>query len=190
MAAVDGPRPLLVLFWAEEEEEEEEEEDSRNLFLLWPRSSSTTAVVCPRLVTLVHAYAVSPSFVSTPTLLGIMDGMDQKDSTHRALVVDSGSSMCRAGFACISRAVFLYVVVRPIVNGWYAPKGQLCSGSFAGIAPRAGFLPVVVQMLVIMAGMDQKERYVVPCRKLALHRRSSFSLSWCRCRFLWSRLLV
>ena len=65
---------------------------------------------------------------------------------------------------------------------------------FAGIAPRAVFLPVIVrpQMLVIMAGMDQKERYVAPCRKLWIFRgccsstRSSISLSWCRRRFPWS----
>ena len=38
----------------EKEEKEEEEEDSQNLFLLWPRSSSTTSVVCPWLVTLVQ----------------------------------------------------------------------------------------------------------------------------------------
>ena len=35
----------------EKEEKVEEEEDSQNLFLLWPRSSSTTAVVCPWPVT-------------------------------------------------------------------------------------------------------------------------------------------
>ena len=52
--------------------------------------------------------------------------MDQNDSTHRALVVDSGSGVCKAVFASFPRAVFLPVVFRP-------------------------------QMLVIMAGMDQKE---------------------------------
>ena len=40
---------------------------------------------------------------------GAMVGMDKKDSTHRALVVDSGSVVL-LGFPC---AVFLYVVVRP-----------------------------------------------------------------------------
>ena len=39
-------------------------------------------------------------------------------------------------------------------------------------APRAVFLPGVFrpQMQVIMAGMDQKERYVAPCRKLRIFR--------------------
>ena len=45
--------------------------------------------------------------------LGAMVGMDKKDSTHRALVVDSGSGMCWCGFAGFPCAVFLYVVVRP-----------------------------------------------------------------------------
>ena len=39
--------------------------------------------------------------------------MDQKDSTDRALVADSGRGICRAGSAGLSRAVFRYVVVRP-----------------------------------------------------------------------------
>ena len=42
-------------------------------------------------------------------------------------------------------------------------EGQFLQwAGFAGIAPRAVFLPFVFkpQMLVIMAGMDQKERYM------------------------------
>ena len=74
----------------EEEEEEEEEEDSQNLFLSWPRSSSTAAVVCPWLVTLVQCLR-SVLFVCRQAYAASMDGTDQKDSTHRALVVDSGS---------------------------------------------------------------------------------------------------
>ena len=35
--------------------------------------------------------------------------MDQNDSTHRTLVVDSGSGICRVGFAGFPRAVFLFV---------------------------------------------------------------------------------
>ena len=50
-------------------------------------------------------------------------------------------------------------------------------GWFTGIAPRAVFLLVVYRpkMLVIMAGMDQKERYVAPCRKLRIFRSCSSS---------------
>ena len=41
--------------------------------------------------------------------------MDQKDRTQRALVVGSGSGMCRAGFSWYfsPRAVFFSVFVRP-----------------------------------------------------------------------------
>ena len=62
---------------------------------------------------------------------------------------------------------------------------------FAGGDARHVMFPSVVrpQMLVIMAGMDQKERYVAPCSNLRIFRSccssstSSISLSWCRGRF-------
>ena len=46
-----------------------------------------------------------PSVVARPRMLRIMASMDQKDSTLRALIVDSSSGTCRAGFAwyCASR---------------------------------------------------------------------------------------
>ena len=76
----------------------------------------------------------------------ILSDMDQEDSSLRALVVIPGRGMCTAGFT------------------GYA-------------APRAVFLPVVLrpQMLVITAGMDQKECYVSPCRKLRIFRSCSSS---------------
>ena len=49
-----------ALWVKEEEEKEKEEEDSQNLFLLWPRSSSTTEVVCSWLVTLVQCFCSVP----------------------------------------------------------------------------------------------------------------------------------
>ena len=104
------------------------------------------------------SHAVFPSFVGRTQLQGIMDGMDQNDSTHRALVLDSGSGICQAGFACFPRAVFLYVVVRPKMLRIMAGMDQrdsyavrwfcwYCTSRF-------------------MAGMDQRELYVAPCRKL------------------------
>ena len=45
------------------------------------------------------SHAVFLSFVCRTQLLGIMDGMDQNDRTHRALVVDCGSGICKAGCA-------------------------------------------------------------------------------------------
>ena len=44
-----------------------------------------------------------------------MVGMDQYDSSHRTLIVDPGSGTCRCGFAGFPSAVFLYVVVRPLM---------------------------------------------------------------------------
>ena len=118
------------------------------------------------------SHAVFPSFVGR-TQPGIMDGMDQNDSTHHALVVDSGSGICKAGFASFPRAVFLYVVVRPKML-WTRGTVMQWAG-FAGVALRAVFLPVVVrpQMLVIMGGMDQRDSYV-----------ARFWRTWC----LWFRL--
>ena len=43
--------------------------------------------------------AVFPSFVGRSQLPGIMDDMDQNGSSLRALVFDSGTSICKDGFA-------------------------------------------------------------------------------------------
>ena len=57
-------------------------------------------------------HVMFPSVVDRPRMLGTMAGLNQKDRIHRALVVDSGSGICRAGFACIApRVVFLCFVV-------------------------------------------------------------------------------
>ena len=70
-------------------EKEEEEEASQNLFLMWPCSSSTTSgLFC----CFGAPHAVFPSFVGRTQLLRIMDCMDQNDSTHYALVDDSGKA--------------------------------------------------------------------------------------------------
>ena len=71
-------------------------------------------------------HAVFPSFVGRTQLLGIMDGMDQNDSTLRALVV--GSGICKAGFAGVApRAVFL-------------PAGHRCLSSWPVWTRRSGTL--------------------------------------------------
>ena len=84
--------------------------------MLWPRSS-TAAVVCAMLVFLVVMHLVQCSIWSSP---GLRCSASWPIWTGRtvsrefgALVVDSGNGLCRAGFAGFSRAVFLFVVVRP-----------------------------------------------------------------------------
>ena len=59
-------------------------------------------------------HVMFPSGVARPRMLCIMADMDQKDSTHRALVVNHGSGLCMVGFTDDSapRAVFL-PLVRP-----------------------------------------------------------------------------
>ena len=53
--------------------------------------------------------------------------MDQNDSTHGALVVDSGSGICQAGSAGFPHAVSLYVVVRPKMLRIMAGMNQMDS---------------------------------------------------------------
>ena len=94
---------------------------------------------------------VSPSVVARPRMLCIMAGMDQKDSyaadqkdsTHRALVVDSGSGIRRAGFFLALRLTLCFLCTRQ------------------------------AQMLRIMAGLNQKDCseatllpffFKIPCR--------------------------
>ena len=131
-------------------------------------------------------------------MLGIMAGMDQKVCCETALVVGSGMSM--GGFAGFftSRWVpfpgvqaqmlgimagvnqkdfFAFLFLQWHVPGWYS-WCTLCS-MFPSFFGR-------LVMLGITAGMDQKEGYVAPCRKLLKIRscssstRSSSSSSWCR----------
>ena len=78
--------------------------------------------------------AVFPSVVVRPAMLGIMAGMDEKDSG--ALIVDSGSVMCKARFAGYDtpRAVFPLVVSLAV----YA------RGDSTGAVLGQGDMPVVV----------------------------------------------
>ena len=81
-------------------------------------------------------------------------------------------------------------------HGWYEPKGQLFIGLVLLVILHLAlcFLPSCQaqdacrqarRQVCIMAGMDQKDGYVVPCRKLREIRscrsstRSSSSSSWC-----------
>ena len=129
------------------------------------------------------SHAVFPSFFSRPQRPGILVCMDEKDSNAVAAPVFVYiNNTCYAGFACCD-------------------------------APRTVFLTVDdwPLMLGIIAGMDQKERYVAvllfTCPLCATtgavvfgvqktadfcssssSTRSSTSLSYCRGRFSWSSL--
>ena len=66
-----------------------------------------------------------PSVVVRPKMLGIMAGMDQKD--NGALIVDSGSGMCKARFPGFSpHFVFLLLSAGPR-PGRYVPEAQFCN---------------------------------------------------------------
>ena len=84
--------------------------------------------------------AVFSSVVARPEMLGVMVGMDQKDSIPR----DGGYARRR--------------LLQWHVHGWFSWY----------FSPRNGFLSVVgkPKKLGIMAGMNQKDRYVARCRRL------------------------
>ena len=90
-----------------------------------PRSSPTVAVGRSWLVLLMLMHFVlCSSVVVRLKMLGIMPGMDQKDSSLFSWPRSSptfGSGMCLAGFAGDGtfHAVFTSV--------WYEPEGQVCS---------------------------------------------------------------
>ena len=132
-----------------------------------------------------------------PLLLGNTAGMDQKDSIFVVVIA-----------VAYARLVLLVSLV-PLCSllsrsgpdaphhGRYQPEGLLFSGLVLLVILHLAlcFLPCCQSLdacrqarrqVCIMAGMDQKEGYVVPCRKLRKIRsccssaRSSSSSSWCR----------
>ena len=161
-----------------QEEKEEKEEDSPILFLLWPRSSSTTAVVCSWLVTLVQfsAFAVSLSFVGRSVLPGIMDGMDQYNSFHLArrrprhwlmlgwffwnFTSRCVPSCCRQAPRC-SASCPLWTRRRTVMRSFLAVA---CARFGLLVFCTLRCVPQVVFSLMpcIMAGMDQRDSFVAP----------------------------
>ena len=108
-----------------------------------------------------------PSGVVGPEMLGIMVGIDQKDSC--ALIVDPGSVMCKARFAGFSlRFVFSLVVGRPVGRSVWTRSTIMYLAGFTGDdAPRAvlPFIVVKPMMLGIMAGVTQVEICLKEYRK-------------------------
>ena len=75
--------------------------------------------------------AVFPSVVLGPEMLGILAGMYQKDSG--ALIVDSGSDMCKARIAGFTpRYVFPLVVGRPAGRSVWTRRTILQLACFTG----------------------------------------------------------
>ena len=72
-------------------------------------------------------------------------------------------------------------------HGWYEPQGELLSGLVLLVILHLAlcFLPCcrLAPGARIMAGMDQKEGYVVPCGKLRNIRSCSSSRSFCSWRY-------
>ena len=105
----------------------------------------------------VPLHAVFPSVVVRPVMLGIMARLDQKD--NGALIVDSGSGMCKARFPGFSpRFLFPLVVGRPAGRSVWTRSTILQLAGFTGDNPPHAVLPSVVvkpNMLGIMAGMPR-----------------------------------
>ena len=140
--------------------------------------------------------AVFPVAYDWPSLLGNTAGMDQKDNFFVVVM------------ALAYAKLVLLVSLVPLCSflswsgpdaphhGQYPPEGLLFSGLVLLVILHLTLFPSCCQALdacrqsrrqvCIMAGMDQKDRYVVPCRKLWKIRswssstRSSSFLSICR----------
>ena len=158
-----------------------------------PRSSSTAAVACSCLVSLVECIcAVFPSFVLEVA----------------TLIVDSGSGMFIIA-VFTPRAVFPSVVARPRCSASWpvCTRKDSCCGmykaGYAGCgAPRAVFVSLVRRPMTagIMAGMVQKDSYSGMCKAgifgetgdsaVAVRRRSSTSLSCRKDSSPWPILVV
>ena len=141
-------------------------------------SSSSSPVVAQRLIPIW-----TPQLPYTCGRRSFCTAAVRSTSLWPALVIGSGSGSCWAGFASFSCAVPLRCRQAQDAphRGWYAPKGQLRSGLvFCWLRCTSRCLPVFVRplMLVIMVGMDQKECYVVPCRKTA----DALQLQFIECR--------
>ena len=102
MATVDGPCRLFLVLCEEEEEKEEEEASTSS-------GGADTAMW-------VWTRSLSPWF-GVPCVHWRIAGV-------AALVVDSGSGMCLAGFSGAPRAVFPFIVGWPV---WSRQCRKLCS---------------------------------------------------------------
>ena len=132
--------------------------------------------------------AVFPLVILRPEMLGIMAGMDLKDSG--ALFVDSGSDMCKARLAgLLPRYVFLWLSAGPLCSCScrYDSEGELPRG----VPQNCVFSSLVRQWIQIYVCLQRPGfwfRTAVNCGNsvVAAHRWSSIFLSWCRCGFPWS----
>ena len=119
--------------------------------------------------------AVLLFLVVRPKMLGIMAGMDQKDSYALFL----GSGMCKAWFAGIFHLALCSSCGSghdALHRGRYGPEGQLCCETSSRC--------VVTCLLCAMTGaVSYRVQKTADFPQLQHSARSSTSLSWCRRRF-------
>ena len=170
--------PALAQGGQEEKEEEEEEEASQNFFLSWPRSSSTTAVTFPMLVSLVQCSRCVLFACRQAKLLDIMDEYLRSSSTLAVACAE----LVLLVFLFSSRWVpFRCRLAQDAPHhGRHATKGQLCAlrsrqwhvqGSFCwylhlALCSSFGFQAV---MTCIVAGMGQRDSYAARLRHAVVH---------------------
>ena len=186
MASVDPPPSTL-----EDEEEEEEEVDASDLLplLSWPRSTSTTAVVFPRLVTLVTMHFTVCSFVQDKAARH--HGRYGPECQSSAFVVDLAVAL--AGLVCwycssplcsflLSPCLMLGIMAGMHHKDSYAlfvSCSGLCKARFADILNLALCSSrVSAQMFSFMASMNQRDSNLA-------RWSSSSSLSLCRGSSPW-----
>ena len=103
-----------------------------NAACLRPRSLPTSAAACAWLVFLVTIfYAVFSSVVDMLKILGILVGMDQKDST--SLVVFFGNGMCRAGLLVTLHPAVCSFDCRPRRQRWQYAAGFTGDEAFRAV---------------------------------------------------------
>ena len=147
--------------------------------------------------------AVFSSSVGRPRLPGILAGMDQKDSFFVVVMAVACARLVLLVTLVLLCSLLFWTGPDAPHHGRYQPVGLLFCGLVLLVFLHLAlcFLPCCQALdacrqarrhVCIMAGMGQKEGYVVPCRRLRkIHSfcsstRSSSSSSWCRGCFLWS----
>ena len=177
MATVDGPCPLLLVLCEEEEEKEEEEASTSSggadtAMWSWTRS-------------------LSPWF-GVRVFIGVMQEWPRWSSTVAVvrawlvfLVLLALCSLFLSAGPCGPDSAESCAVLGPVV------LARRCVTTGAGFSPDCAALPVEIpQVLFLDEVMVTATGAVVLCRSsaVAVHRWSSTSLSFRRCRSSWSRL--
>ena len=184
---MEGEGPGVGQHADEEKEKEEEEETSSRSLLSWPRSLSTTAVVCPWLVLLSWCFSRCIPFVCRQDSAARQHGRygpELQYSRRRfrqasflalcSFTLSSGPR-CSASWPVLDRCLEEYRKI-----GFYSEMTSYVSV----------FCSLVRQWIHIYVSLQRPGlwfRTPENCGKsaVAVHRWSSIFLSWCRGQFPW-----